>query len=361
MRVLSPILRQFVYPALSKAGYFSSRAAASVLTYHGLLPEGYRVVDSFLDNTLITVESFRAQLRMLKRHYNVISPEQFRQWLRGLLELPERAVLLTCDDGLLNNLTIMAAVLREEGLQCMFFVTGSSLDNAPQMLWYIELYLMLMEVRAGNPSVDWHEMQIPAIDLEPKKRRSQWLTLISSLSAFDANKRAEFLCEAVRWWGLGGDWRTRYLDDPVLRQRFQLMGPSELRELAGAGMTIGAHTLSHPELSRQGNELARGEIVGRRHELGKCAGHAVWALAYPFGNPATVGDRDFQLAEEAGYECAFTNISGKLAVTERFALPRVHVTADMSLSVLEAHVSGFHDNLRRRLRPSESSNGRGSQ
>jgi peptidoglycan/xylan/chitin deacetylase (PgdA/CDA1 family) len=361
MRVLSPILRQLVYPALSKAGYFSSRAVASVLTYHGVLPEGYRVADSFLDNTLITIESFRSQLRTLKRHYNVISPEQFRQWLRGSVDLPEHAVLLTCDDGLLNNLTTMAPVLREEGLQCLFFVTGSSLEDAPQMLWYIELYLMLMEGRASNSGVIWRGMQVPAIDTEPRKRRSQWLSLMNSLSAFDAKSRAEFLCEAVQWWGLAPDWKTRYLDDPVLRQRFQLLGTADLRQLADTGMTIGAHTLSHPELSRQADESARTEIIDCRPELERCTGRAVWSLAYPFGTPAAVGDRELQVAKEAGYECAFMNISGPLESTSKFALPRVHVTADMSLSVFEAHASGFHENLRRRLRPSVSSNGRSCQ
>ena len=145
--VLSLILRQLVYSTLSKAGYLRSRAVANVVTYHGLLPEGYRVADTFLDNTLITIESFRAQLRMLKERYNVISPDRFRGWLNGMEELPERAVLLTCDDGLLNNLTVMARVLQEEGMQCVFFVTGASLEPAPRMLWYIELYLMLMACR----------------------------------------------------------------------------------------------------------------------------------------------------------------------------------------------------------------------
>jgi len=37
------------------------------------------------------------------------------------------------------------------------------------------------------------------------------------------------------------------------------------------------------------------------------------------------------------------------AKINRFALPRVHVTADMSLAEFEAHVSGFYRNLRRRL------------
>jgi hypothetical protein len=37
------------------------------------------------------------------------------------------------------------------------------------------------------------------------------------------------------------------------------------------------------------------------------------------------------------------------AKINRFALPRVHVTADMSLFEFEGHISGFYRSLRKRL------------
>ena len=350
MRVLSPMLRQLVYPILSKAGYFNSRAVANVVTYHGVLPDGYRVADSFLDDTLITIESFRAQLKMLKQHYNVISPDRFRGWLQGKEDLPERAVLLTCDDGLLNNLTVMAGVLKDEGMQCVFFVTGCSLEPSPKMLWYIELYLMLTACRVQTFAREWNGVQIPMIEGGPDLRRSQWLRLIADLSAFDAIVREKFLHEMQECWGLASDWKEQYLNDPLLSQRFQVLSAADLHHLADAGMTIGAHTLSHPELRRQTKELACREIRDCRSRLEDCMGLAVWGLAYPFGNAGAVAEREFQLAQEAGYECAFMNIPGRLRECNTFALPRVHVTADMSLAVFEAHVSGFHESVQRKVR-----------
>jgi peptidoglycan/xylan/chitin deacetylase (PgdA/CDA1 family) len=349
VRVLSPILRQLVYPTLSKAGYFRSRAVANVVTYHGVLPEGYRVSDPFLDNTLLTIESFREQLRMLKERYNVVSPDRFRGWLQGMEHLPERAVLLTCDDGLLNNLTVMARVLQEEGMQCVFFVTGCSLEPAPKMLWYIELYLMLMACRIQTFPREWNRIQIPAIEDEAELRRSQWLRLIADLSVFDAMQRAEFLEEAQYWWELAPDWKAPYLNDSLLSQRFQVLSAVDVRHLADTGMTIGAHTLSHPELCRQPKELACREISDCRSRLENCTGREVWGLAYPFGNPGAVAEREVQLAQEAGYECAFMNVPGRLPECNKFTLPRVHVTADMSLEGYEAHVSGFHERIQRKL------------
>jgi peptidoglycan/xylan/chitin deacetylase (PgdA/CDA1 family) len=248
----------------------------------------------------------------------------------------------------------MLPVLREEKMQCLFFVTGASLRDEPAMLWYIELYLMMREARQG-PSVDWRGIQVQAMQTDAEGKRAHWLRLMNELSRFDGEERAEFLADAVDWWGLDRAWKKNCLADPLLRQRFQLLGAAQLRQLADSGMSIGAHTLSHPVLSQQPDEFARREIVDSKRKLEEAVGEDVWALAYPYGNPAAVGPREFMFAKEAGYSCAFMNIPGNLVGARKYSLPRVHITADMSRGVFEANVSGFHDALRRRLRPSEMS------
>ena len=358
MRVLSPLLQRVIYPMLGSVGYFHSRRVAplTVITYHGVLPPGYVSEDSFLDNTLVTEGAFRSQLRLLKKHYNVISPDEFLLWLRKGGNLPERAALLTCDDGLLNHLSVMVPILREEKLKCVFFVTGSFLESTPSLLWYVELYLLLMQAPVRETPILLQGISIPEISGDLGQRRVVWLTLLKKLSQFDAGARGSFLSAAAAGFGLQPSWKARYLDDPLLRDRFQLLRLPELRQLADAEMAIGAHSLSHPALAEQSMELARTEIAECRKVLEKSVGRRVWAIAYPFGDPASVGTREFKLAEEAGYESGFVNVGGVLdRVSSRFRLPRVHVTAEMSLSVYEAYVSGFHERLQAKFRPQADS------
>jgi peptidoglycan/xylan/chitin deacetylase (PgdA/CDA1 family) len=354
MRLLSPILDRMVYPVLGTVGYFHSHglSAVNVVTYHGVLPIGYKSGDAFLDNTLVASESFRSQLRLLKKYYNVISPDEFLCWLRQEWDLPEMAILLTCDDGLLNHHSAMLPILQEEKLKCLFFVTGLSVGNTPQMLWYVELYLLLMQARKQDEPLSAQGILIREISADARHGRLVWLELLKTLSRVDAVARRSFLDEAATKLGLQPTWKASYLDDPLLRNRFQLLRLPELKQLADAGMTIGAHTMSHPALVEQSADLARSEIADCRTSLEQCLGRPVWAIAYPFGDPSSVGAREYRLAEEAGYECAFVNMGGVLdPVSARFALPRIHVTAEMSLSVYEAHVSGVHDALRKRLKP----------
>jgi len=141
--------------------------------------------------------------------------------------------------------------------------------------------------------------------------------------------------------------------NPILSRRFFLLTATELRQLAGQGMSIGAHTLHHPMLSRALDSDARLEIVESRRVLEVLLDRQVWAFAYPFGDAGSFTPRDLDFVQAAKYTCAFTNTDGGFgAELPRFALPRVHVTAEMDIAELEAHVSGFYRKLRGRRVPS---------
>src|SRR5690349_3465613 len=124
MKIVSPLLKHAVFPGLAKSGYFRRRQGAgpAIVTYHGIMPQGYEIFDPDLDGSLVTAGSFRRQLKLLKDRFTVISPLQFLGWCEAAQDLPPRAVLLTCDDDLRNTLTDMVPVLQEHGLSCLFFV-----------------------------------------------------------------------------------------------------------------------------------------------------------------------------------------------------------------------------------------------
>ncbi len=349
--VVSPILKRVVYPWLANSGYLRRRADGGsfcVITYHGVLPEGYQVSDPQQDGSLVTAENFRSQLQLLKECYHVVTPEQVREWIVDGKDLPELAVLLTCDDGLRNALTDMTPILREQDLSCLFFVLGASAAEHSQRLWYEDLYLSLLAAPSGSHS--FNELGV-SVDLEERaQRRSAWWTLVKKLSQCEESTRASLLERLRARVGLPEQWIAEGSNNEVQNRRFGLLNQSDLRHLVEQGMSVGSHTLTHPILSLQSSELAWKEIADSRSLLEKAVGKPVWALAYPFGDPASVTNREMQMAEQAGFQCAFMNIGGGFgAQLPRFALPRVHVTTDMSLSEFEAHVSGFHRDFRSRL------------
>jgi peptidoglycan/xylan/chitin deacetylase (PgdA/CDA1 family) len=361
LRFVSPALKHIVFPVLSRSGYlrYAADAGPAIVTYHGVFPAGYQVRNPALDGNLVYADSLRRQLQLLKERYCVVSPEDFLGWSEGELSLPNRSILLTCDDALRNTLTEMVPILREFGLSCLFFATGASADEMPSMLWYEELYLMLLEASAPI-ALSLPEAGILIGPISAREKHATWWQLVERLSQFDGELRRGFLDRIRDLLRLPENWRARFVQDSILSARFLMLDRAGLRQLAAAGMTIGGHSLSHPILARAPEELAWREISGSRSVLENVLGRTVWAFGYPFGNAATVTGRDLRLTERAGFRCAFLNVGGGLnakidsakidsAKINRFALPRVHVTADMTLAEFEAHISGFYRSLRRRL------------
>lgn len=245
----------------------------------------------------------------------------------------------------------MVPILRDFGVPCLFFATGASEGSPPATLWYEELYLMLLDT-AGPIALDLPDAGV-SIDIgaaRPKQRHVYWWNLVETLSQFSAQSRRDMLNRIRQQLRLSESWQSKIIEDSTLAARFLILDRSGLRQLAAAGMTIGAHTLSHPILARTSDDLAWHEISENKIALENTLGQAVWALGYPFGTASSVTPRDLQFAERAGFQCAFMNTGGGLgAKNYRFAFPRVHVTANMGLSEFEANISGFYRSLRVRF------------
>jgi peptidoglycan/xylan/chitin deacetylase (PgdA/CDA1 family) len=306
-------------------------------------------MDPGFDGSLITADTFRWQLRLLKKNYTVIAPEDMLAWCRGGHELPPRAALLTCDDGLLNNLTEMLPVLQDEGLRCLFFVTGASADEQRTMLWYEELLLMFLRAPAGNFAISWEGVEIGGVLGEREERRGVWWKSVKQLSQVDLERRQCFLRVAHSYFGLDESLDYFLARYPEAQRHFCLLTRTELQQLATAEMTIGAHTLSHPVLSQMPADMAWTEITESRARLEAVLAQPIWAFAYPFGDAGSVTPQILAMAKTAGFDAAFLNFGGGLGTElPLHAIPRVHVNAGMGLGEFEAHVAGFYSSLQKR-------------
>jgi peptidoglycan/xylan/chitin deacetylase (PgdA/CDA1 family) len=99
---------------------------------------------------------------------------------------------------------------------------------------------------------------------------------------------------------------------------------AELRELADAGVELGAHSHTHPHLDTLGSRAARHEIEHSRALVQAAVGAPVATFAYPHGYS---GPRIRRLVEEAGYRGA-CGVGNTLSSTgdRRFSLSRLLVS-----------------------------------
>ena len=91
------------------------------------------------------------------------------------------------------------------------------------------------------------------------------------------------------------------------------MSWDELKAFAGDPLvTIGAHTITHPNLARQSEQTALNELRASRERIEAALGRPVLHLAYPYGDRIAAGRREFALARAAGFKTAVTTRPGMI-------------------------------------------------
>jgi peptidoglycan/xylan/chitin deacetylase (PgdA/CDA1 family) len=116
--------------------------------------------------------------------------------------------------------------------------------------------------------------------------------------------------------GQGNAWRGQPLSIPPAR----LLSWDDLRTLASMGWEIGAHSRTHPDLTRLGDRALDDQVLGPKLALQDRLGEAVRAFAYPYGRY----DARVQEHVQAVYAAACTTKMGIAGQTsDRCALERI--------------------------------------
>jgi peptidoglycan/xylan/chitin deacetylase (PgdA/CDA1 family) len=137
------------------------------------------------------------------------------------------------------------------------------------------------------------------------------------------------------------------VSESVKRGLNDSMSAKTVKELLRMGfVTIGAHSKTHPTLPHMTEEQIREELAGSKKDLEEILGIPVKYLAYPNGD---VDARVIKIAEEAGYQLAFTTTYKKLRhIPEgRFSFTRVRIsrTSDNPF-VFWGEVSGIYQGFK---------------
>jgi peptidoglycan/xylan/chitin deacetylase (PgdA/CDA1 family) len=83
----------------------------------------------------------------------------------------------------------------------------------------------------------------------------------------------------------------------------RMMFEPELRDLVAAGVELGAHTVSHPDMSQMTYDDCLREMVESRDRVAAISGQAVTTFAYPY---CKYNDDAVRAARDAGFDAAVT-------------------------------------------------------
>jgi peptidoglycan/xylan/chitin deacetylase (PgdA/CDA1 family) len=122
-----------------------------------------------------------------------------------------------------------------------------------------------------------------------------------------------------------------FAHDVAQGNRFAPNTLDQLRAMVSAGIEIGAHTYTHPDLGHVIDEAQlEHEILEAGQLLGELLGRPVRYFAFPFGQRANLSSRAFQLAREAGYQAVCSAYGGyNFPGDDPFHLQRIHGDEEM--------------------------------
>ncbi|MEZ2345746.1 polysaccharide deacetylase family protein [Terriglobus sp. RCC_193] len=322
---LRQTLRHAYLKALSTSGALKmakqkigTSGATLVLTLHRVIPDDAIESCRSPRGMVLRESAFRSLLDYLSEHATCVKPEDnYHQEESNM----RPRVLITFDDGWLDNFTIAAPLLAQFGISaCFFAVTGYAGHSQP---FWPERALGLTRVLHDSTSpisiqdVFAHLVDKEGIPLPPGALQEE--VLLNWLKQF----RPETICAAIQNAERHLASSMTILQPDILER---LMTWEEMRALTRAGHSVGSHTSTHALLTHLTSDEVSSELTMSSTKLQRnmMPEHAeqYW-IAYPNG---FTDKRVRELTARCGYHYGFTTMPGLWhKESEPLAIPRVNV------------------------------------
>ena len=303
-----------------------------VLIYH-------RVFDLEADPQSLAVSPHRfdAQIQYLKTHFSIIPLTEMVARLTKR-ESINSSIAITFDDGYADNLYYAKPILEKYHVPATFFITASLIGSSREFWWDELERIFLLPQPPLKPlvlNINDHEHRWNSAEKSlPLDVYHQIHRLLKGLTF---QEREAIMTQLFAWAGL---------DREHGRDTHRIVNLLELIELATSDwLEMGSHTLTHPVLSAQSQEVQWQEINESKLILEQITGRQISSFSYPYGQRTDFTPETIQMVKESGYTCGISNIQGNIeADSDCFILPR-RIIRNWDIDDFKHHIAQFTGQL----------------
>lgn len=303
------LLRPIAKPLLHSLGVIRgfrhfNRLGARILMYHQFPPDS---------------RGLRKQCEHIIRYYQPISLKALTETIRQKAPIPHNALVVTVDDGYRDFLLHAHPVFSDYGIPVTVFLVSDFLDRKLWLWWdqiqyafrHTDRRCLSLEQPPASPVTFSFETDEQRVAVAEKvigimkgldnPERLRLLKLIPERLAVDIPAEPPSELEPLSW--------------------------DEVRRLAGLGVEFGAHTKTHPILSKVSDFKELSEEIGvsksrLEEELGAPAVH----FCYPNGRALDFNEQVVEVVREHGFHSAVTTVPGlNFAGAHPFLLRRLYI------------------------------------
>lgn len=276
----------------------------------------------------LDVSAFRKQIEFVKQNFNIISMEQFLLSLDGGYKLPDRAMLLTFDDGYIDNYTFAMPLLEEFGLTGAFFIPAKAYSTHTLLdvnkIHYIlassDISRLVEDVKIQMDYYRGTEFDYPETDglYEKYAVPNRW---DNEDTIFVKRMLQAVLPEELRKI-ISSNLFEKYVGVTEEQMAYELyMTPEQIQTMKKHGMHIGVHCYDHYSFTNLTKEKIEQDISKALETLKEFIEPENWTFAYPYGN---FNNDVINCIKAHGAVAGFTCEAKKTDISEinRYLIPR---------------------------------------
>lgn len=281
--------------------------------YHSVLPDPSEQADS-LGGIVHSEAVFRAQTELLAREFAPISLDRVLKHLHEGEQLPPRAVVVTFDDGYVDNYEVAMPILNQFAVPATFYVTVDCVE-ARRLPWPSRLRFAFRNTKlsawTSPSSKNWRLSN-------PEETEQAYLATCDLCCQLSGRAQEEFVSRIERELAACLPIQSGSL----------MMTYDQLRQLARHGHIVGSHTMTHPNMAYLKEGEAGREFAESKQLLESQLAEPVKHFSYPC--PALSphwSERTVEQSRTTGYETAVTTNSGLARNGDNpLCLKRIHPT-----------------------------------
>ena len=261
----------------------------AILCYHRVGTAGVPLYSRLPEKT------FAAQMSYLKRNYRVVPLSQLCSELQEGRCVPT-TMAVTFDDGYRDLYTFAFPVLQAYSIPATVYLIGRCMETG-EAPWYDRIFLAL-ENATGDFEVELQTRRVFRVRSSEERAAAAWEIISFLKSIPDSNRRA--------WCA---EFRNRFpVNEDALSGR--MLDWPQVRKMHKHGVHFGAHTMTHPAVSRLHSSQMAEELLESKHLLESGLDAPVEDFAYPFGKPEDFSGAAQDFLANSSFRSAVTTVEG---------------------------------------------------
>jgi peptidoglycan/xylan/chitin deacetylase (PgdA/CDA1 family) len=255
----------------------------------------------------------------VQQNFTVLSFDELADRHRLGQPLPSNAAVITFDDGYEDNYKIAYPIISQKNLPATIFLT-TGLMGTRHIMWWDEVAALLQTTQTSSVLVQG----LGELKLETSRDRLRAREKLRRYFKSLSEEERRRIQDTLRL-------ELSHSESPTLRAPMYLDW-DQVREMHQNGISFGAHTQTHPILTKVPIRQAEYEILASKKAIQAEIGEPVRLFAYPNGKQGDFNARTRELLDRNGFIAAVTLIQGSNLLVEGkvdwLALKRLYIGSD---------------------------------